>query len=274
MNSPNITKKPMLEKQITHPINHIAEGEGPTVIFVHGASGSIYNWDKNIPAISQAGYSTFAIDLLGHGDSHKPEELEAYHIEEVYAHLESWIEEHNIAKPIIFVGHSMGAHLIMVYALRNPGSVRKLVVVDPLYTPDQGRRWVKLLGKHHEMSIKMMQAAPKNMFNPFRRWKRNVSKTLTALKIRMVAADIDRMHPNILYTTSSVWDLRPQLSALNIETLVLWGKKDRTLLPESFPQLVEKLPKAESLEFPNCGHTPHIDEPERFNERVIEFLSK
>jgi pimeloyl-ACP methyl ester carboxylesterase len=168
----------------------------------------------------------------------------------------------------------MGAHLIMVYALRNPGAVQKLVVVDPFYAPDQVAGWIRFWGKHPEMSIKMMRAAPRNVLNPFRRWKRDVTNTLTAMKIRMMATDIDRMHPNILYTTSSLWDLRPQLSALNIETLVVWGKKDRTLSPQSFPQLVDKLPKAESLELTHSGHTPHIDEPDRFNERVIQFLSK
>lgn len=264
----------MLEKQVALSINHIAEGNGPPVIFVHGATGSIKNWENNIAKIAGAGFSTYAVDLLGHGDSDKPDEPEHYHIDEVYAHLEAWIEKHNIAKPINFVGHSMGAHLIMVYALRNPGAVRKLVVVDPFYAPDQVTRWIRFWGEHPEMSIKIMRAAPKNVLNPFRRWKRDVTSTLSAMKIRMVATDIDRMHPNIVYTTSSLWDLRPQLSALNIETLVVWGRKDRTLSPKSFEQLVDKLPMVEWFEFPHSGHTPHLDEPDQFNERVIEFLSK
>lgn len=264
----------MLEKQATYQINHVAEGNGPPVIFVHGATGSINNWENNIADIAKAGYSTYAVDLLGHGESDKPDEPEAYHIDEVYSHLEAWIEKHNISKPIYFIGHSMGAHLIMVYALRNPGAVRKLVVVDPFYAPDQVTRWIRYWGEHPEMSIKIMQATPRNVLKPFQRWKRDVSNTLSAMKIRMVATDIDRMHPNIVYTTSSLWDLRPQLSALNIETLVVWGGKDRTLSRKSFEHLVDKLPKAEKLEFPQSGHTPHIDEPDRFNERVIEFLKK
>jgi len=170
------------------------------------------------------------------------------------------------------VGHSMGAHLILVFALRNPGAVRKLVLVNPFYAPDQRAPWLKYWGKRPEKGVKMMQAASNNVLNPFRRWKLDITNRWTAKKINMAATDLHRMHPNIFYTTSSLWDLRPQLSALDIETLVVWGKKDRTLSPKSFPVLIEKLPRSESFEMQDCGHTPHIDEAERFNKRVIEFI--
>lgn len=263
----------MLELQENHHIHHVKAGEGAPIIFVHGATGSMDNWAANIPEIAKAGYSAYAVDLLGHGASGKPDEPEAYHIEKVYSHLVSWIDEFEIPKPINLVGHSIGAHLILVYALRNPGAVRKLVLVNPFYAPDQQAAWLKYWGKRPEMGVKMMQAASKNVLNPFRRWRRDVTNKWTANKIKMAATDLQRMHPNIFYTTSSIWDLSPQLSALDVETLVVWGKKDRTLSPKSFPKLIEKLPKVESLEMRDCGHTPHIDESVRFNRRVIEFLS-
>ena len=262
----------MLEKQIDHPLKHVNEGEGPPVIFVHGAMGSNNNWDGNLHAFADAGFGTYAVDLLGHGESTKPENPADYHIEEVYNHLVSWIEDHNIPEPINFIGHSMGAHLIMVYALRNPEAVKKLVLVNPFYHPEQVNGWMSFFGKRPETSVKMMRSAPKGILNPFRRWTRNITRMITARKIQMAASDLQRMHPNIVYTTRSLWDLRPQLTSINFETLVVWGEKDKTLSPSSFPYLVERLPNAQSLMISTCGHTPQIDASEQFNERVIEFL--
>lgn len=268
----NTTTKNMLKKQIDHPLKHINEGKGPAVVFVHGAMGSNDNWEDNLPAFAEAGFGTYAVDLLGHGESSKPDDPAEYHIEEVYNHLVTWIEENNIAQPINFVGHSMGAHLIMVYALRNPGAVNKLVLVNPFYNPKQVNSWITMMGKRPKTSVKLLKVVTKGALNPFRGWRRNISRMLTARKIQMVVSDLQRMHPNIIYTTNSLWDLQPQLASINFDTLVVWGEKDRTLSPRSFPDLVKRLPNAQSLVFSTCGHTPQIDASETFNLRVIEFL--
>ena len=65
------------------------------------------------------------------------------------------------------------------------------------------------------------------------------------------------------------------LARITQPTLLLWGGRDQTLSPSSFPQLAEKLPNlVKQHSFPVCGHVPHQCHPEDFNPHVMEFLQK
>jgi len=262
----------MLEKERQNHIFHQVEGAGPPVLFVHGVAGSMDNWAKNIPEIASAGFRTYAVDLIGHGESAKPDEPEAYHVEEVYQHLEAWIEESEIEGPFDLVGHSMGAYLVMKYALKNPEQVAKLVLVDPLYKPDQLTSVMRIWGSRPDVGVRMMKVTPENMLRPVVQWLNGFNHHTTGRRLHMLANDLHRMHPNILYTPASVDDLSDKVFALEMPTLVVWGKNDRTLAPKSFAPLVEKLPNSESMMMSFCGHTPHISKSTAFNQRVIEFL--
>lgn len=48
-----------------------SSGEKPTILLVHGFGASAYHWRYNIPALVEAGYRVFAVDLLGFGWSDK-----------------------------------------------------------------------------------------------------------------------------------------------------------------------------------------------------------
>ena len=59
---------------------------------------------------------------------------------------------------------------------------------------------------------------------------------------------------------------------LNMKKLILWGKHDR-ILPLSYGKEVHALmPSARFEVFDDCGHIPHFEEPEKFNQLALEFL--
>jgi pimeloyl-ACP methyl ester carboxylesterase len=65
-----------------------------------------------------------------------------------------------------------------------------------------------------------------------------------------------------------------ELAAIQTDTLVLWGDSDR-LLPERIgARLADRLPQARFVSFDACGHSPHEEQPERFNTEVLAFLEK
>ena len=73
-------------------LHHQVDGEGPPVIMVHGISQAMTDWHALTPELVTAGFSAIAVDLLGHGDSPKPEEAEYYTMRTVYGTFESWVE--------------------------------------------------------------------------------------------------------------------------------------------------------------------------------------
>ncbi|MBW8009861.1 MAG: alpha/beta hydrolase [Chloroflexi bacterium] len=263
----------MQSKKKENHTNYISEGDGPPVILLHGFAASLNHWGCLIPDLVSAGFSVYAPDLLGHGDSLKPEDIEAYHVEQVFNHLESWIEGLELKHPLTLIGHSLGAFLSMIFSIRKPGMVKRIVLVDPLYSPKQTSIFVRFYTRRPDVAIKIMQATPGRFFNPFINWKIDLAKELPAKKVRLVARDFQRIHPNVIYTPYTTWDLTPQLHAIQEETLVIWGDKDRTLSPRSFPRLVDLMPNAKSFVLRKTGHAPHLTESSAFNQQVLEFLN-
>ena len=48
------------------------EQDGPAVLLVHGLFVNADHWRKNLPALAEAGFRAYSIDLLGYGYSDKP----------------------------------------------------------------------------------------------------------------------------------------------------------------------------------------------------------
>ena len=48
------------------------ENSGPSVLLVHGLFVNADHWRRNMPALAEAGFRVYAIDLLGYGYSSKP----------------------------------------------------------------------------------------------------------------------------------------------------------------------------------------------------------
>ncbi len=127
-----------LDQDFTIPTtaSYIQQGTGSPVILIHGIASSYHNWDDLIPGLVQEGYACYALDLLGHGDSPKPESR-AYQMEWMYQHFAGWVRSLHLTEPAILIGHSLGGYLALEYARRVPAWTRSLVLVDPLYSLSQ-----------------------------------------------------------------------------------------------------------------------------------------
>jgi pimeloyl-ACP methyl ester carboxylesterase len=85
--------------------------------------------------------------------------------------------------------------------------------------------------------------------------------------------DFKRTTPLVLNIPQTVFDLSPHLSSISQRTLVMWGSRDLTLSPASFPKIVAALPEAEGFTFTGSGHIPHLTHAATFNRQVLDFAS-
>ena len=253
-------------------INYISEGAGTPVILIHGMGASLHNWDYLIPQLVSTGYRAFAPDLPGHGESLKPEQPGDYHIEALYAHIETWIHTLELEDPFFLIGHSLGAYLALRYALKHPVKLKKLVLVDPFYSLSQLSPFLSLVTQQPQLSIKVLEAAPAWLIDPLIKYNPNVAYKLPESMVHQMALDYKRAHPNIIFTAPTLQDLTPKLPAVRHQTLVVWGENDLTLTPDSFPRLVETMPNAYGYSLPKCGHTPHLTRAHKFNQQVLSFF--
>lgn len=112
-------------------IHAVVGGEGDALVLVHGFgdSNSWQTWVKNVDALSMIA-RVYAVELLGYGESDKPEEgLEAATHAKVLGELLK-LEGINQAS---FVGLSWGGQVVQQFAMTYPEQVQKLVLVDSLF---------------------------------------------------------------------------------------------------------------------------------------------
>lgn len=250
----------------------VAEGEGAPVILLHGMAASLHDWVHLIPALTQAGYRAYALDLLGHGDSPKPHEPQKYRFDALYTHLVDWIESLALNQSPTLIGHSLGGYLSLKYALDHPQAVRGLVLVNPFYAHNQISPWLRLLNRRPALGARALQLTPERVIHSIASLEPTSRRYFPPQTRSRKAADYKRASPHILHIPNTVPDIFADLPTLKPPTLVIWGEKDLTLRPDSFPRLVDALPNARGYAVQWCGHQPHLGAPEAVNRVVLEFL--
>ncbi|MEO1622612.1 MAG: alpha/beta fold hydrolase, partial [Cyanobacteria bacterium J06632_3] len=100
-----------------YDIKYVVYGEGTPIVLLHGFGASIGHWRKNIPALAAAGHRVYALDLLGFGDSEKPD---------LSYSLEFWVKlihdfwQVHVKQPALFVGNSIGALMTLMTLVNYP----------------------------------------------------------------------------------------------------------------------------------------------------------
>ncbi len=263
--------------QIPIEVNFVSQGKGNPVVLIHGLAASLHDWDALIPRVVESGYSTYALDLLGHGESPKPE-IPAYRMDWLVDHFIAWLDRLNLAESPVLVGHSLGGYVALEYARRFPTGVKGLVLVDPFYSNDQLPLALRIAYSHPTFSGFFLTRSPRWLV----RWVIDVTSLLMehrsggmhALPEEVRAQttmDYLRTAPAAYGILKADLNLIPYLPSITVPSLVIWGERDHTLAPASFADLVRRLPKGigrSSL----TGHVPHQADANWFNEEVLTFL--
>jgi pimeloyl-ACP methyl ester carboxylesterase len=261
-------------------VNFVQQGEGAPVILTHGLAASLHDWDDLLPELAGAGYAGYALDLLGHGESHKPANHDEYTFDAVFEHFSAWIDSLNLADSLILIGHSLGGGLSLQYTLLHPERVRALVLVNPFYDIHQLPPMLQFAFRRKLINTTLIERTPYRLFRFF--------VDVSSVNFHMASRETHILPEHIRYQTAldytraasgiyniprSLPDLTPDLPRINQPTLLLWGDRDQSLNPESFPKIEEKLPNImASHKFPICGHVPHQCHPEQLNPHVMKFL--
>ena len=200
----------------------MSQSENIPVVLVHGWGGSFANtWKKpGIDALLEdIGRVVVGIDLLGHGESDKPHDPDAY------AHLSDWlINQLPDSGPVDIVGFSLGALTALDALISHPERFRKVLLAgigNGVFEPsssDRNKRIVDALEGRGSEDDTFSQ-----MFVQYAQQPGNDKQALTAIMKRP------------LHTTVS----REQLRSIQNHVLVVIGDKDFTFpadaLASAFP---------------------------------------
>lgn len=275
-----ITKMGILENN--QIVNYVQQGPstGAPVILIHGLAASLHDWDDLLPLLAENGYAGYALDLLGHGESEKPEHRSEYTVETVYRHFSDWVDSLHIQEPMTLIGHSLGGAISLLYALRHPDRINGLVLVNPFYDIKQLSPAIQSAALRQLLYAGVVDLTPYWLFRFFVDvtsfnyyiGHREVHSLPEHIRYQ-TALDFKRASSGIYNIVHTLPNILSDLPRIQQPTLLLWGKRDQTLASESFPRIGKLLPNiVASHTMPICGHVPHQCHPDKFNPHVMKFL--
>jgi len=243
-------------------VHYYEGGEGPPLVFVHGLGAESLNW---VPAMldMRHQFHVYAIDLLGHGDTQKPDI--AYSIEQQSEMLRHFLATQNIQSADL-VGVSMGGWVALKLAIEHPEAVNRLVVADAAGLKFQTDITVKnfLPATPEEFSAFMAMLTPRQYPAPY-----PVQRDF----LHQVAehAWITRRIFDSFLTYQDVLD--GKLQAVKAPVLVIWGKEEKLIPMSVGEQMKQQLPHSSLLVCSDSGHLAVYECWNKLEPEVASFLA-
>lgn len=119
-------------------------GDRPSVLLLHGATGSAGTWAPILGALADLGVQAAALDYRGHGGSDGRDELQRWRIEDYVADVCAVLRHWESLR--ILVGHSMGGLVAQLAAVQ--ASLDRLVLVASSPTEGMRRNAIRMAATH------------------------------------------------------------------------------------------------------------------------------
>jgi pimeloyl-ACP methyl ester carboxylesterase len=238
------------------------KGQGRPLLLLHGGGGALFG--KPFADSLAERFEIIEPVHPGFGGSPIPDRFDS--IEDlVYLYLD--LMDALGLEDAVLVGQSMGGWAAAEIAVRTTQRISKLILVDAvgikpgdrdtrdiadLFATD-GKEIAKLMW--HDLAFAPQPAA------------------LTDDELKIAAANRTAL---ALYTWEPYMHnpkLPDRLHRIDVPTLLIWGASDGVVTPEYGRAFCDLIPGARLEVIERAGHSPHIEQPEEFVRRVIDFAA-
>lgn len=267
-------------------LHWVEAGDGPLVLLLHGFPDFWYTWRRQLPAIAAGGFRAVAPDLRGYGLSGRPRGLGAYRMDVLAADVAALVG-HLGAERASVVGHDWGGAIAWNLPRYEPGLVERLVILNSphprafareIRTADQLRRsWYIFFFQLPLVPEALLGARGHALLErPFRRLLRKGALTAEDLALYREAWARPGALTAMLDYYRAAFRRRPPRRPSRIETpaLLVWGERDPFLGPRLTEGLERWVPDLRVERIPAAGHWVHLEEPERVNRLILDFLGE
>jgi pimeloyl-ACP methyl ester carboxylesterase len=248
------------------------EGEGPTVLLLHGFPDSWKIWRHQIPVLVANGYRVVAPDLRGFGDSDKPAGVEAYRVGKSVSDLVAVLDALEVEDAHV-VGHDWGAGVAWAFALMVPQRLRKLVALSvghpfaPRSIAQREKSWYMLLFQFPEAE----ELLSRDDFALAREWAASHPDPDWAHVD--LTAGLNWYRAN-LHPRDELGE-PPELPPVTADVLGIWSDGDDFLLEPNMTgseAFVTGSWRYERID--GASHWLQLDAPERVNALLLDFLAE
>ncbi len=264
------------------------DGDGDPVICLPGGpmQASAYLGDLGGLAARRA---LVRLDLRGTGDSAEPADPASYRCDRLVDDVEA-LRIHLGLPTVDLLAHSAGGTLAVLYAVRHPERIGRLVLVTPsprvvgLDVTDDDRRQVAELRRGEPWFPDAFAAferiwagaatdADWTAIAPFVYGRWDAASQANQAR----EADEKNAAAAAVYYADGALDppaVRAGLARLSAPVLLLAGEYDVALPPKCAAEYAGRLGRAELVVQPGAGHYPWLDDPGWFTQAVAQFLDR
>ena len=257
-------------------IHYQEKGTGTPLVLIHGYTSSTYSWKDVFEPLSKS-FRVIAVDLKGFGFSGKSD---GDYTRRAQAVLVTHLLDHLKIGKAWLCGNSMGGEVALNVALATPQRVTGLILVDSagvevsgsgslapgyLLIPVVGRILIALSLRSDKL---VREGLEKSFYDHAKVTDDRVANYYRPLKTRggQLAALRAR-------TQWPMFPVEPDLAAISLPTLVLWGAQDQLIPLEAGRKLSSLIKGSKLAIFDHCGHLPQEEMPARTIDEIMKFIS-
>ncbi len=236
---------------------YVDEGQGRVLLLLHGLFGALSNWEGVVDRFSK----NFRVIIPMLPIYEMP--IREAGLEGLRKFLEDFVAQKKL-EDMIIMGNSLGGHIALIYTLKNPDKVKKLILTGSsgLFEDSMGGSYPKR-GNYEYIRERISytfydpNVATKELVDEVFEITNSIPKCL-----RIVAIAKSAQRHNMA-------DEIPNITA---PTLLVWGLNDTITPPLVAHEFNRLIPNSELKFIDKCCHAPMMEHPEKFNELVEDFL--
>ena len=242
----------------------------PTLLLIHGFPLSSNLWVPQLDDLENY-MRVIAPDLRGHGNSDNV--AGPYSVQQLADDCADLLGHLNVPTPFVVCGLSMGGYVALEFYRRYPEHVAGFILTATRAGADseEGKvnrdRMIETAVNHGVTAVN--KAMLPNLFAPDN--YEEDEELVTYVREMMDKTSVEGM-VGALAAMRDRPDSTPTLEEIDVPVLIIHGEQDKLIPLSEAEAMVEAIPDAELVVLENSGHLPNLEEPDVFNEAVIEFL--
>jgi haloalkane dehalogenase len=253
-------------------------GSGPPVLLLHGWPTSSFLWREVMEPIARAN-RVVAPDLPGFGASDKPLDVE-YDFDFFESTLDGLLAQLGIEETGLAV-HDLGGPIGVHWALRRPGRVTRLALLNTLLYPDFSDAVLAFIRACTEPGLREQLTSPAGLEAAMKLGLADDSHLTPEViaAVREPFADDDSRRAlaaaGVGLPVAGFAEIERELPRLDVPVRIVYGERDRILpdVAQTMERAKRDLPQTELTALPGCGHFLQEEAPERIGEELARFFA-
>lgn len=249
-----------------HVLTRAGDGALPPVVLIHGFGAAATQWVPLIRALRPHVRGITAIDLPGHGFSHRRPDLSLEVLRDGV--IEALDQVHT--EPAVIIGNSLGGAVVVRYVNARPERAVGAVLLSPGGAPMTEGELDAVRALFRVVTHADALAFLDKLFARSLGWIRH----LLAPGVRRVFRD-EALHGLLARVSPADWLSADEVTGLPVPVRVVWGRQDKILPERSLAFWRAHLPgSAEVDEPPTLGHVPQLDAPHLAAADIVAFARR